>query len=65
MNNWRGEQMKLIQKIIGFSLWRQDKNNFIIVNDVTGKIIEKLSYDSFEIEQARQALMMYMYSRRA
>jgi hypothetical protein len=57
--------MKLIQKIIGFSLWRKDKNNFIIVNDVTGKIIEKLSYDSFEIEQARQALMMYMYSRRA
>lgn len=57
--------MKLIQKIIGFSLWRQDKNNFIIVNDVTGKIIEKLFYDSFEIEQARQALMMYMYSRRA
>ena len=57
--------MKLIQKIIGFSLWRQDKNNFIIVNDVTGKIIEKMSYDSFEIEQARQALMMYMYSRRA
>jgi hypothetical protein len=57
--------MKLIQKIIGFSLWRQDKNNFVIVNDVTGKIIEKLSYDSFEIEQARQALMMYMYSRRA
>jgi hypothetical protein len=57
--------MKLIQKIIGFSLWRQDKNNFIIVNDVTGKIIEKLYYDSFEIEQARQALMMYMYSRRA
>jgi hypothetical protein len=65
MNDWRGEQMKLIQKIIGFSLWRQDKNNFIIVNDVTGKIIEKLFYDSFEIEQARQALMMYMYSRRA
>ena len=57
--------MKLIQKIIGFSLWRQDKNNFIIVNDVTGKIIEKMSYDSFGIEQARQALMMYMYSRRA
>jgi hypothetical protein len=57
--------MKLIQKIIGFSLWRKDKNNFIIVNDVTGKIIEKLSYDSFEIEQAKQALMMYMYSRRA
>lgn len=57
--------MKLIQKIIGFSLWRQDKNNFIIVNDVTGKIIEKLYYDSFEIEQARQALIMYMYSRRA
>ena len=57
--------MKLIQKIIGFSLWRQDKNNFIIVNDVTGKIIEKLYYDSFEIEQARQVLMMYMYSRRA
>jgi hypothetical protein len=57
--------MKLIQKIIGFSLWRQDKNNFVIVNDVTGKIIEKLYYDSFEIEQARQALMMYMYSRRA
>jgi hypothetical protein len=57
--------MKLIQKIIGFSLWRKDKNNFIIVNDVTGKIIEKLSYDSFEIEQARQALIMYMYSRRA
>ena len=57
--------MKLIQKIIGFSLWRQDKNNFVIVNDVTGKIIEKLSYDSFEIEQARQALIMYMYSRRA
>jgi hypothetical protein len=57
--------MKLMQKIIGFSLWRQDKNNFVIVNDVTGKIIEKLSYDSFEIEQARQALMMYMYSRRA
>ena len=51
--------MKLIQKIIGFSLWRQDKNNFVIVNDVTGKIIEKLYYDSFEIEQARQALMMY------
>jgi hypothetical protein len=60
-----GLKMKLIQKIIGFSLWRQDKNNFIIVNDVTGKIIEKLFYDSFEIEQARQALMMYMYSRRA
>ena len=57
--------MKLIQKIIGFSLWRQDKNNFVIVNDVTGKIIEKLYYDSFEIEQARQVLMMYMYSRRA
>jgi hypothetical protein len=57
--------MKLIQKIIGFSLWRQDKNNFVIVNDVTGKIIEKLYYDSFEIEQARQALIMYMYSRRA
>jgi hypothetical protein len=57
--------MKLIQKIIGFSLWRKDKNNFVIVNDVTGKIIEKLYYDSFEIEQARQALMMYMYSRRA
>jgi hypothetical protein len=57
--------MKLMQKIIGFSLWRQDKNNFIIVNDVTGKIIEKLYYDSFEIEQARQALIMYMYSRRA
>ena len=56
--------MKLIQKIIGFSLWRQDKNNFIIVNDVTGKIIEKLFYDSFEIEQARQALWMYRYSRR-
>jgi hypothetical protein len=55
--------MKLIQKIIGFSLWRQDKNNFIIVNDVTGKIIEKMSYNS--IERARQALMMYMYSRRA
>jgi hypothetical protein len=54
--------MKLIQKIIGFSLWRQDKNNFIIVNDVTGEIIEKLSYDYFEIEQARQALMMYMYT---
>jgi hypothetical protein len=57
--------MKLIQKIIGFSLWRKDKNNFVIVNDVTEKIIEKLSYDFFEIEQARQALMMYMYSRRA
>ena len=57
--------MKLIQKIIGFSLWRQDKNNFVIVNDVTEKIIEKLYYDSFEIEQARQSLMMYMYSRRA
>jgi hypothetical protein len=57
--------MKLIQKIIGFSLWRQDKNNFVIVNDVTGKIIEKLYYDSFEIEQAKQALIMYMYSRRA
>lgn len=56
--------MKLIQKIIGFSLWRQDENNFIIVNDVTGKIIEKLEYNSFEIEQARQVLMMYMYSRR-
>jgi hypothetical protein len=57
--------MKLMQKIIGFSLWRQDKNNFVIVNDVTGKIIEKLYYDSFEIEQAKQALIMYMYSRRA
>jgi hypothetical protein len=57
--------MELIQKIIGFSLWRQDKNNFIIVNDVTSKIIEKLEYNSFEIEQAKQALMMYLYSGRA
>lgn len=51
--------MKLVAKIIGFSLWKENKNTFFIVNDSTGRVTEKLKFTSFEVERAREALMMY------
>lgn len=58
--------MKLVSKLIGFSLWR-DKDAYLIVNDVTNKVIETIKDEPEDFSgenrmRARATLDTYRYS---